>query len=139
MSSKARQSKATSRPIDWILESKYLWIAARLLLALPLVDFAFMVQTAEVGGHPALPAVQCFQLAMALVLLGAAALLLFDRGIWLVFAAVGIGYACCLTLHLDLGQGLLPVDHSTLSRLAIGGGLLSAAVASRFHHLLQKW
>ncbi|MDP0500044.1 MAG: hypothetical protein Q7P63_08075 [Verrucomicrobiota bacterium JB022] len=130
-----------NRPIDHLLDSKYLWLGARCVLALLLFVFAWVqlsqfADEGAAGGRPFMA--DAFALLLAGSVLMASAMVLFDRGIWMVCLVIAAEVVLALLLSARPGSGVL-AGSSVWSLLAIVGGLLNAVVASRFHQVLRRW
>nr|WP_272494216.1 DoxX family protein [Stenotrophomonas mori] len=122
------------------MDSRWLWLAARILLAVvflssglaKLVDFqGGMAEMRAAGLAPD----WLFNGLTVLVLLGGALLLLLDRALWLGAGALAV--FLLLTIALVHRFWALPAPQDKLAmfwaleHLSVVGGLIAAAIASR--------
>lgn len=135
-------------PLKNVLDSRWLWITARALLAVMFLASGLaklldvdggMAEMRAVGLHPA----AFFNFATVVVLLGGATLVLLDRALWL--GAGGLGVFLLLTILVVHRFWALPEPQAgialfwALEHIAVAGGLIAAAIASHSRRrLLQE-
>lgn len=132
------------RFIETLLDSPWLWLIARLLLAVifvssglaRLLDFeGGLAEMRAAGLHPA----WLFNVAVAGVLLGGSLLILLDRLVWLGAGALAL--FLLLTILIVHTFWSLPEPQARLSlyfaleHVTVIGGLMAAAIASRQRRL----
>lgn len=125
--------------VDAALQSKWLWLVARLLLIVVFVSsglaklLAFedgLAEMRQAGLEPA----WFFNVAVAVTLLAGSVLILFDKHTWL--AAGTLAVFLLLTILIvhrfwDLPEGRAQIAlYFALEHISIVGGLLMAAIAS---------
>lgn len=130
--------------LDTVLTSRWLWLLARLLLAVVFVSsglaklLAYGASLAEMrsaGLHPD----WLFNIATAVTLLGGSVLILLDRALWLGSGALAVFLA--LTIVVVHRFWALPADQAqpalfwALEHLSLIGGLMAAAIAG---HLRKR-
>lgn len=132
--------------IDNTLDSRWLWITARLLLAVvflssglaKLIDFQGGLAEMRAAG---LEPDWLFNIATIKVLLGGSLLLLLDRALWLGAAALALFLLLTIVvvhrfwaLPAPLGEEAMfwALEHTTVI-----GGLIAAAIASRLRRRLE--
>jgi len=130
--------------IHTALESRWLWLIARLLLVVVFVSsglaklLAFDGGVAEMRAAGLEPA-SLFNIAVAVTLLGGSALILIDRHLWLGAGALAV-FLLLTILIVHSFWNLPPAQAQTalffaLEHISIIGGLLAAAIASRLRAL----
>lgn len=126
--------------VDKALDSRWLWILARILLAVvflssglaKLIDFQGGLAEMRAAG---LEPDWLFNIATALVLLGGSVLLLLDRALWLGAGALSV--FLLLTIVVVHRFWVLPEPQARLAMFwalehaTVIGGLIAAAIASR--------
>jgi transmembrane protein len=132
--------------VGYVLDARWLWIAARILLVVvfllsglaKLIDFQGAVAEMRAAGlRPA----WLFNLITAAVLIGSAVLILFDRALWL--GAVSLSVFLFLTIVIVHRFWALEEPHASqamywaLEHISLVGGLVAAAIASRCRRRLQ--
>ncbi|TFL11310.1 DoxX family protein [Pusillimonas caeni] len=132
--------------IDDVLDSRWLWITARLLLAVvflssglaKLIDFqGGLAEMRAAGLEPA----GLFNIATAVVLIGGSALLVLDRVLWAGAGALAL--FLLLTILVVHRFWALPEPLAkqamfwALEHITVIGGLTAAAVASRARRRLR--
>lgn len=130
--------------IDTILRSNWLWLIARLLLAVVFLSSGLakiidvqgsLAEMRAAGLNPA----WLFNTATAAILLAGSALLLLDRALWLGAGALGVFLA--LTIVVVHRFWALPEPGAeqalfwALEHTSVIGGLIAAAIASRLRIL----
>lgn len=133
--------------IDNALDSRWLWITARILLAVvflssglaKLIDFQGGLADMRAAG---LEPDWLFNIATAVVLIGGSVLLLLDRALWLGVGALAVFLA--LTILVVHRFWALPEPQAKLAmfwaleHVSVIGGLMAAAIASRLRRRLER-
>jgi transmembrane protein len=137
-----------TRFIPILLESKFLWLIARILLSVvfisgglaKIIDFdSGLTEMRHAGLEPAL----FFNLLTAGTLIGASVLILLDKYIWLASGALAIFLA--LTIIIVHHFWSLPPEKAKLAlffaleHVSLIGGLIATAIASHLHQHLRRW
>ncbi|TBV06947.1 DoxX family protein [Stutzerimonas kirkiae] len=132
--------------IDNALDSRWLWITARILLAVvflssglaKLIDFQGGLAEMRAAG---LEPDWLFNIATIVVLLGGSVLLLLDRALWLGSGALAL--FLLLTIVVVHRFWALPEPQAkeamfwALEHTTVVGGLIAAAIASRLRRRLE--
>ncbi|TBU98329.1 DoxX family protein [Stutzerimonas kirkiae] len=132
--------------IDNALDSRWLWITARILLAVvflssglaKLIDFQGGLAEMRAAG---LEPDWLFNIATIVVLLGGSVLLLLDRALWLGAGALAL--FLLLTIVVVHRFWALPEPQAkeamfwALEHTTVVGGLIAAAIASRLRRRLE--
>lgn len=132
--------------IDNALDSRWLWITARILLAVvflssglaKLIDFQGGLAEMRAAG---LEPDWLFNIATIVVLLGGSVLLLLDRALWLGAGALAL--FLLLTIAVVHRFWALPEPQAkeamfwALEHTTVVGGLIAAAIASRLRRRLE--
>lgn len=132
--------------VDKILDSRWAWRVARLLLAVvflssglaKLIDFQGGLAEMRAAG---LEPDWLFNIATIAVLLGGSALLLLDRALWLGAGALVV--FLLLTILVVHRFWALPEPQAkaamfwALEHISLVGGLVAAAIASRLRRRLE--
>ncbi|HCF6113953.1 TPA: DoxX family protein [Pseudomonas aeruginosa] len=132
--------------VDKTLDSRWLWIAARILLAVVFLSSGLAKLLDFQGGLAEMRAAGLepdwlFNLATIAVLLGGSALLLLDRALWLGVGALAVFLA--LTILVVHRFWALPEPQAkaamfwALEHISLIGGLAAAANASRLRRRLE--
>lgn len=130
-----------------MLESKTLWLIARLLLCVvfvssglaKLIDFnCGVAEMAQAGLEPA----AFYNVVVALTLLGGSVLLLTGHFVWLGAGVLGVFlFLTILVVHrfwaLPEQQAKIALFWA-LEHISVIGGLMAAAIAGHFHSLLDR-
>lgn len=134
---------------EHLLESKVVWLLARLLLAVvfaagglaKLIDFqGGMAEMEQAGLSPA----WLFNVIVGVGLCGGAVLIVLDRFIWLASAGL-ITFLLLTIVIVHSFWNISDPDHARLAlffaleHISLMGGLIAAAIASHFHNLLKQW
>lgn len=132
--------------IGHALDGRWLWITARILIAVvflssgmaKLIDFpGALAEMRAAGLQPA----WLFNILTATVLIGGSVLVLLDRALWL--GAVSLSVFLLLTIAIVHRFWALEEPQATqalywaLEHVSLVGGLVAAAIASRFRKRLQ--
>lgn len=132
--------------VDKTLDSRWLWIGARVLLAVvflssglaKLLDFQGVLAEMRAAG---LEPDWLFNIATIAVLLGGSVLLLLDRALWL--GAGALAMFLMLTILVVHRFWALPEPQAqaamfwALEHISLIGGLVAAAIASRLRRQLE--
>lgn len=132
--------------IDNALDSRWLWITARILLAVvflssglaKLIDFQGGLAEMRAAG---LEPDWLFNIATIVVLIGGSVLLLLDRALWLGAGALAL--FLLLTIVVVHRFWALPEPQAkeamfwALEHTTVVGGLIAAAIASRLRRRLE--
>lgn len=132
--------------IDNALDSRWLWTAARILLAVvflssglaKLIDFQSGLAEMRAAG---LEPDWLFNIAAVVVLIGGSLLLLLDRALWLGVGALAL--FLLLTIVVVHRFWALPEAQAkeamfwALEHTTVIGGLIAAAIASRLRRRLE--
>ncbi|WP_459056931.1 DoxX family protein [Stenotrophomonas sp. PSU-St22] len=132
--------------VDKTLDSRWLWIAARILLAVVFLSSGLAKLLDFQGGLAEMRAAGLepdwlFNLATIAVLLGGSALLLLDRALWLGAGALAV--FLMLTILVVHRFWALPEPQAkaamfwALEHISLIGGLAAAAIASRLRRRLE--
>ncbi|MFT0850308.1 DoxX family protein [Achromobacter sp. F4_2707] len=132
--------------VDKTLDSRWLWVVARILLAVvflssglaKLIDFQGGLAEMRAAG---LDPDWLFNSATIVLLLGGSALLLLDRALWLGAGALAV--FLLLTILVVHRFWALPDPQAkvamfwALEHISLIGGLVAAAISSRLHRRLE--
>ncbi|HBO3986863.1 TPA: DoxX family protein [Pseudomonas aeruginosa] len=132
--------------VDKTLDSRWLWIGARVLLAVVFLSSGLAKLLDFQGGLAEMRAAGLepdwlFNIATIAVLLGGSVLLLFDRALWLGTGALAV--FLLLTILVVHRFWALPEAQArtamfwALEHVSLIGGLVAAAIASRLRRQLE--
>jgi transmembrane protein len=132
--------------VDEILDSRWLWIGARVLLAVVFLSSGLAKLLDFQGGLAEMRAAGLepdwlFNIATIAVLLGGSVLLLLDRALWLGASALAV--FLLLTILVVHHFWALPEAQArtamfwALEHVSLIGGLVAAAIASRLRRKLE--
>lgn len=132
--------------VDKTLDSRWLWIGARILLAVVFLSSGLAKLLDFQGGLAEMRAAGLepdwlFNIATIAVLLGGSVLLLLDRALWLGAGALAV--FLMLTILVVHRFWALPEPQArtamfwALEHISLIGGLVAAAIASRLRRQLE--
>lgn len=132
--------------VDKTLDSRWLWIGARILLAVVFLSSGLAKLLDFQGGLAEMRAAGLepdwlFNIATIAVLLGGSVLLLLDRALWLGAGALAV--FLLLTILVVHHFWALPEPQArpamfwALKHISLIGGLVAAAIASRLRRQLE--
>lgn len=132
--------------VDKTLDSRWLWIGARVLLAVVFLSSGLAKLLDFQGGLAEMRAAGLepdwlFNIATIAVLLGGSALLVLDRALWLGTGALAV--FLLLTILVVHHFWALPEAQArtamfwALEHVSLVGGLVAAAIASRLRRQLE--
>ena len=128
------------------LQSKWLWLLARLLLVVVFVSSGLAKLLAYEEGlaemrQAGLEPDWFFNIAVAITLLGGSALILLDRHAWLGAGALAVFLLLTVPIvhrFWDLPEGRAQISlYFALEHLSVVGGLLTAAIAGHLRASLK--
>ena len=132
--------------VDKTLDSRWLWIGARVLLAVVFLSSGLAKLLDFQGGLAEMRAAGLepdwlFNIATIAVLLGGSALLVLDRALWLGTGALAV-FLLLTTLVVHHFWALPEAQARTamfwaLEHVSLVGGLVAAAIASRLRRQLE--
>lgn len=132
--------------VDKTLDSRWLWIGARILLAVVFLSSGLAKLLDFQGGLAEMRAAGLepdwlFNIATIAVLLGGSVLLLLDRALWLGAGALAV-FLLLTILVVHHFWALLepqarPAMFWALEHISLIGGLVAAAIASRLRRQLE--